>query len=529
MPKKIVLVLCGVLFFSSPLLVKADVVINEIMYAPATGSNYEWVEIYNSGSDPVDLNNYRFFHGEATSGPLTLRNGSTTVLQPSEYAIIAKSPTVVTNYLWLNFSGMILSASTLSLPDSGTNTYIAISDPAKLILDHVTYDPSLGGSKESSNSLSKINGSWIGATPTPGIVNQTSSNPPNTGGDTTPPPDPNPIDPGSGTSDTLTDSTSGGGGTNDAVVITPIKKEEQKIKTKITYKKLAFVGLPISFQAVSYGLTGELLYSGKYFWNFGDGNSKELNDGNSFIYTYAYPGDYSVSLEYYSSNYSQVPDTVSKFTIKVVPMNVSISKIGTEKDFFVEITNNSAYDVDISKWVLSSLEKKFIFQKNSIILAKKKITLASKITNFILGDEKNLKLTTSTGDLIFDYGASVLPIVAVVPLPILAVAEVKTTETIPPEVHKDAEALLLHSTKKDETKILAPDLLASTISVRQDLTQATTEATPPDEKSKNDKSFWFFAGLALFLGIAGYGVYFLRTNGKSFTSKTGDDFEILDK
>ncbi|MEK7081136.1 MAG: lamin tail domain-containing protein [Patescibacteria group bacterium] len=154
MSKKLILILVMVFFLSVSHFAQADVVINEVMYAPANGSNYEWVEIFNSGTTLVDLQGWRFFHGETSSGPLTLRNGSTTIIQPSEYAIIAKSPSVVTNYAWLNFSGTILSASTLSLPDGIDNTYIAIaSDTNKTISNSVIYNTSLGGSKESGNSL----------------------------------------------------------------------------------------------------------------------------------------------------------------------------------------------------------------------------------------------------------------------------------------------------------------------------------------------------------------------------------------
>src|ERR1035437_10010212 len=109
-----------VIFFSWVNLAHAGLEITEIMYAPEGGANYEWVEVYNNGSTSIDLNKYRFFHGETTSGPITLKSGDTTILQPSKYAIIAKS---LTDYSWLNFSDMVFSASTLSLPDSGDNTY----------------------------------------------------------------------------------------------------------------------------------------------------------------------------------------------------------------------------------------------------------------------------------------------------------------------------------------------------------------------------------------------------------------------
>src|SRR3989344_6654656 len=173
MSKKTFLVLVGFAFLFPFNLVRADVIIDEIMYAPENGSNYEWIEIFNSGSESIDLESWRFFHGE-TSGPLTLRNGDTTILQPSKYAIIAKSPSVVTNYDWLNFSGMILSASTISLPDSGDNTYIAISYSDQQIVDSITYDTSLGGSKESKTSLSNIDNVWKSGIPTPGEENEIS-------------------------------------------------------------------------------------------------------------------------------------------------------------------------------------------------------------------------------------------------------------------------------------------------------------------------------------------------------------------
>ena len=124
MSKKVILFFIAIIFFTGFHLAFAGLIINEIMYAPGSGSDFEWVEILNSGSDSVDLNNYRFFHGQTNSGPLTLRNGDTAALPPGGYAIIAKSPATVGDYAWLNFSGMILSASTLSLPDSGDSTYI---------------------------------------------------------------------------------------------------------------------------------------------------------------------------------------------------------------------------------------------------------------------------------------------------------------------------------------------------------------------------------------------------------------------
>ncbi len=157
-----------IVFFSLVRLAQAEIEITEIMYAPIAGATYEWVEIYNNGLDSIDLNKYRFFHGQTNSGPISIKIGDTTILQPSKYAIIAKS---LDDYSWLIFKDMIFSSSVLSLPDKIGNTYIAISDPDKNIIESLTYNPGNGGSKNSKTSLSKISGVWVSGIPTPGAQN----------------------------------------------------------------------------------------------------------------------------------------------------------------------------------------------------------------------------------------------------------------------------------------------------------------------------------------------------------------------
>ena len=157
------------MFFCGANLVYANLEITEIMYAPESGADYEWIEILNTGSSSIDLDKYRFFHGETTSGPITLKVGNNTILESGEYAIVAKS---LSDYGWLDTSSVVFSSSVLSLPDSGDNTYIAISDPDKNVLNSVTYNTSLGGSKASKSSLSKVDGYWTSGIPTPGESNQ---------------------------------------------------------------------------------------------------------------------------------------------------------------------------------------------------------------------------------------------------------------------------------------------------------------------------------------------------------------------
>ncbi|OGI58395.1 hypothetical protein A3F19_01430 [Candidatus Nomurabacteria bacterium RIFCSPHIGHO2_12_FULL_37_29] len=501
MSKKIILFFISIIFFSGFHLTYANVVINEIMYAPQSGSNYEWVEIFNSGNTLVDLEGWRFFHGQdavsSPSGPLTLRNGNTTILEPSEYAIIAKSPSVVTDYVWLNFSGMILSASTLSLPDGAENTYIAIaSDTNKTISDSLIYDTSLGGSKDSGNSLQKIEGIWSGVTPTPGVANETMD-------------PPSPLVGGS------SDSSSASGG-NTGEKNTKIT-EEQKIKVEITSPALVFANFPISFQAVILGRSGEQLRYGKYFWNFGDGISEEMKivDAEKISHTYFYPGEYILSLEYFMNYYGDVPDASQKITIKVVKTDVVISAVGNEKDFFIELTNNTNYDTDISKWILSSDKKSFSLPRNTILGSKKKIIISAKITNFSILDKDTLRLITPQGEMVFDYPSSILPIVLVSTSSSLG-GQTKTTIQPKISASQDSLAVQLVEARALNGQIPIENLSASVI--ESDVTKDGSGVMYPIIISLIS---------IVFIGASAGAVYFVRQ--KRIVSNTGDDFNILEE
>ncbi len=511
--KKIILFFVGILFFSGYHLAYANLIINEIMYAPAAGSDYEWIEIFNSGGNAIDLNNYRFFHGETNSGPLTLRNGNTTVLQPSEYAIVAKSQT---NYAWLNFSGMILSASTVSLPDSGDNTYIAISDSNKVIFDSIKYDPSLGGSKESGNSLQKISGAWRGRIPTPGTANEVNSL--NSFGNE------NSTNDNSSSQNTFTLETKNK------------TTEEPKIKTKITAQALAFSGIPVSFQANAFGYNKEPLYYGKYFWNFGDGDSKEikangLSDVEKLAHAYFYPGEYNVTLEYYVNYYGNVPDASDKMIIKVVPADFLISRIGEEKDFFVELSNNTNYDADISKWILSSSAKSFTMPRNTIIGSKKKIIFSQKITNFSISDKNNLKLLNPQGELIFDYSASILAPVAAIPTKTIIQPKPKISVSQDKIDFTAVEPLGEYLKNENKTNPLA-DLQIPVENLEappENNLGGQASVVGSDVATGNSwRTYILTTILTILIGASAGAVYFIRQK-RIIPNAPGDDFKILDE
>lgn len=367
------------MFFCGASLAYANLEITEIMYAPESGADYEWVEILNTGSDSISLDKYRFFHGETTSGPLTLRAGSSASLPPGKYAIIAKS---LSDYSWLDTSAIIFSSSVLSLPDSGDNTYIAISDPNKKILDSVTYDTSLGGSKTSKSSLSKIDGEWDAGVPTPGSDNQKISetnNEENVG------------------EDDIENSTGSSSSSSHEIPII------LKVTTKIISPKIVLAKIPFSVSALTTTNRGETYIAANYIWNFGDGMTIKTKDSGPIEYLYEYPGEYAVTLSYFDSFLSEEPTTTDKMIIKVIPSEIYISSVGDTLDPFIELENKSNYEIILSGWTITGGNHFFVIPKGTTILPGKKIKFSPKITGFAREDLSSVNITDKNKGIMATY------------------------------------------------------------------------------------------------------------------------------
>jgi len=275
--------------------------------------------------------------------------------------------------------------------------------------------------------------------------------------------------------------------------------EEPKIKTKITAKDFVFTGVPVEFQASTTRHSGEALFYGRYFWNFGDGDSREIkiNDmiNGKFTHTYLYEGDYNVTLEYYLNNYGDVPDAYDGVTIEVVPAEISISRLGDQQDFFVELSNNADYDTDISNWILKSDIKSFTIPRKTIINSKNKLIISSKVTQFSVLD-RNLKLTTPQGNIIFNFLPDIIPVKQSISKPSIDKVENKISEN--------------QSSSEMPIENLEIAALAN------------------DAAGENPmRAYILTTVMTVFLGISAGGVYFIRR--KKAVSSAGDDFQILDE
>jgi hypothetical protein len=494
MSKRIFFVLAVLFSFFCFRSAQAGIIINEIMYdLSGADTDHEWVEILNSDSVEMDLTGWKFFDGSnhnLNQPPINGGQGSL-IIPAGNYAIFSgDAATFLSDHP--GFSGTVID-TVMSLSNTGTT--LKIIKPDSSVADSVTYGSSQGASGD-GNSLQLINGTWQAALPTPGIANQTSvpegteQNPPNS-------------------------SLLSGGSLSKPTSETKQETETPKIKTKATVNSLAYAKIPIKFSASTTGYGGETLRFGRYYWNFGDGDSKEIEvvQNGEFTHTYYYPGDYKVILEYYLNSYSQNPETVNKFSIKVISATVSISRVGEQEDFFIELSNDSDYDTDISKWMLWSAKKTFVFPKGTSLEAGEKMILSPKITNFSLEDKDSLKLLTSSGEIASSY-------------------QVKTTKTSSASVSNSPPIENISASSppaeifsgQSEIENIPGNEIFPEDNLELPATSILAETQDRELPGRNSRFFfWGFVGLLI---LSGGAAYYIR-RGKNIKNP-GEDFKIID-
>lgn len=112
-----------------------DVVINEIMYAPANDEP-EWIELYNRTDHTVNLKNWKVTDNSLTATITT----SDFLLQPYEY-VVASSDATISSY-YTNTLNLIVKA----LPSfSNTGDDVVLKSGANTTVDSVKYLPTWGG------------------------------------------------------------------------------------------------------------------------------------------------------------------------------------------------------------------------------------------------------------------------------------------------------------------------------------------------------------------------------------------------
>jgi len=358
--------------------VYAQVLINEIMYdVEGTDTDREWVEIKNNGSESIDISSWKFFEANSNHG-LVLSSGDT-VISAGGYAIIAAKPEA---FLvdWPSVSATIFDSS-FSL-NNETGETLAIKNGNGEIIDEITYDSTVGGAGN-GKSINRSVDNFIEQAPTPGMENNTSSG--NTSEST------------DETKDTDGNDTTGtsSGGSNKKEI------ERPKLSLSIGAPITATVGVPILLDATMLGYKKEGYQVGHFMWGMGDGYGFESESISKFWYTYEYPGEYVVTLDFAFKKKEEKPDVSTRAIILVTEPTVVISSINTKGPGSIEIKNISNREVELSKWIVRAGGQEFTIANNNILLPGRSLILNPKVTKFTT--VQSVDLFVPTGQIVSSF------------------------------------------------------------------------------------------------------------------------------
>ena len=112
-------------------------VVNEIMYAPKSPEP-EWVELYNTSTDSVDLEGFTLSDNSGTKAAIAARYH---LLPPKGYAVVAHDSGFFSIHKDICDNVFITKIPSLN----NTGDAVVIHDAADNLIDSVNYSPSWGG------------------------------------------------------------------------------------------------------------------------------------------------------------------------------------------------------------------------------------------------------------------------------------------------------------------------------------------------------------------------------------------------
>ena len=357
-------------FILIPSFVHADLIINEISYNPeGTDSGFEWIEIYNSG-DSVSLENY-LLREQEVNHKLTSVSDAGYIIPSGGYAIIADNSTKFLE-VFPGYPGVLLD-SVFSLVNTGE--LLELLDPNKSLVFGIRYNPDKGGNGDGS-TLGLLSTEWRPTKPTPGYTNTAYQ---------VPPAEPK-TESESSQSEAPEETTPKDSSENTGDVVVADSDVETKpptliIKADAGKDRILLAGVTYTFKGLARNDKGLELTSPKFTWNFGDGLT---DSGKSVRHTFESPGNYVGTLTAFSGR-TESQDT---FEIRVLEPKLVISSDPAAQKVFLD--NQTNYSIDISRFVISTAEKEFVFPEGSVIKKKTKIALSSVLLKLELSSDKDI-------------------------------------------------------------------------------------------------------------------------------------------
>ena len=347
--------------------------INEVAWmGSSANSNHEWIELYNPADSAVSLSSWSLTDGANLNIQLT---GN---IEGTSYAVLERtSDDSAPGLALLTYTGALVNTgATLTLRDAGGG-----------IVDQVTGGTdwqNIGGDNATKETAQYTATGWVTDTATPGAVN---------GSGRVAAPESEVATTTSTTQTTSSSGSSRSGGSRNSSVSVRIKNSETKMILTPDVQSVAYVNQNIPLKVDVSGAYENQDSMVRYVWNFGDMHTAE---GKRVMHTYAYPGEYVVTVHAKNGKTEQV----ARHEIKVLPVTFSISRTDNGD---IQIHNNALYDTDISGYSIKGLET-IVFPPRTIILPRATITIPGNLVGqgslVALYDTKKNLITSTYHELV---------------------------------------------------------------------------------------------------------------------------------
>ncbi len=390
-----------------PAFAHAQILISEAMYdPPGSDDNQEWIELYNAGSDAVDITKYTFSDGSsATKHGLNVppKNGGigSLAMQPGAYLVIADDAATF-EAAYASVANVIDSTMSLPDPNAGVSNSITLYDDQKNLADTFSYTAGTNADNK-GDSAQRAGSGIIPAAPTPGSANAQTADLTQDAADDT----------GESASTTQQSATQS---QPQAPVSSYVPPPLPMLFADAGADSIETVAADAEFSGRAYDRAQEEVTSlVRYVWNFGDGATAE---GKTAVHHWDYPGRYAVTLTVANGD-----DTaIDRIIVTADPAELAFI---VYDDGSAEIRNLAGRDLDLSRWIVRSGGRSFALPEHTLILAGSPLRIGEKTLGFWSGPQTELDYPN--GVRVLGAGQSTQP----VPAPVSAPAPVPPPVSYP--------------------------------------------------------------------------------------------------
>lgn len=346
----------------------AAISLTEVAWMGTSGSQFsEWIELYNDGTQEVDLSGYTFIEGTSTQVFVLTKK-----IAPNSYYLVerttASAPDAVTG---VDDDAGAWGGGGLS---NGGERIALKSSSGDVIFDHDFSSGWPAGDSSEKRTMQLLGAQWVTATATPRTATLAAA-------ETITAPSAS-----SGTSSSQSSAKTASPGSSAHASQTPlsgVSLERLVLLADAGRARFSIAGSPVRFVGRA-TRGGEIVSPSNFVWSFGDGSQGE---GGELEHVFTHAGFYNVVLNVKDGGDSAVART----TVRVEPALISIGAISPVDDS-VEIVNGVAGEVNIGGFLVMASGQTFRFPADTILGARERIILDRSVTNFSFDENTEFSL-----------------------------------------------------------------------------------------------------------------------------------------